>query len=93
MGAFVVCEQVFRDYLINTQRSLIFTTALPPVNVAWTRFILNRMPDFYDLRIKLAEIASKLRQVLVEKGFETRGDSHIVPMVCGSNESSVEMSG
>ena len=27
-----------------------------------------------------------------EKGFETRGDSHIVPMVCGSNESSVEMS-
>ncbi len=92
MGAFVVCEQVFRDYLINTQRSLIFTTALPPVNVAWTRFILNRMPDFYDLRIKLAEIASKLRQVLVEKGFETRGDSHIVPMVCGSNESSVEMS-
>ena len=84
--------QVFRDYLINTQRSLIFTTALPPVNVAWTRFILNRMPDFYDLRIKLAEIASKLRQVLVEKGFETRGDSHIVPMVCGSNESSVEMS-
>ena len=45
-GAFVICEQLFRDYLINTQRSLIFTTALPPVNVAWTRFVLNRLPDF-----------------------------------------------
>lgn len=91
MGAFVVCEEVFRNYLINTQRSLIFTTALPPVNVAWTRFILNRMPAFYDLRIKLAEVSKRLREVLVSKGFETRGDSHIVPMLCGSNENSIEM--
>lgn len=92
MGAFVVCEELFRDFLINTQRSLIFTTALPPVNVAWTRFVLNHMPDFYDLRIKLAEMSGKLRTVLRERGFETRGDSHIVPMICGSNEDSVEMS-
>lgn len=91
VGAFVVCEELFRDYLVNMQRSLIFTTALPPVNVAWTRFILNRMPDFYDLRIKLAEVSDRLRQVLNRKGFETRGNSHIVPMVCGSNEASVEM--
>lgn len=91
VGAFVVCEELFRDYLINTQRSLIFTTALPPVNVAWTRFILNRMPDFYDLRLKLTAVSGKLREVLEKKGFETRGDSHIVPVVCGSNENSVEM--
>ena len=91
MGAFVVCEQMFREYLINTQRSLIFTTALPPVNVAWTRFILNRMPDFYELRLKLAKVSERLKSVLNEKGFETRGNSHIVPMVCGSNENSIEM--
>lgn len=91
MGAFVVCEGVFRDYLVNIQRSLIFTTALPPVNVAWTRFVLNRMPEFYDLRVKLSGIASRLREVLADKGFETRGSSHIVPMICGSNENSVEM--
>lgn len=91
VGAFVVCEEVFREYLVNTQRSLIFTTALPPVNVAWTRFVLNKMPEFYDLRLKLAEVSARLRKVLAEKGFETRGSSHIVPMVCGSNENSVEM--
>lgn len=91
LGAFVVCDEMFRNYLINTQRSLIFTTALPPVNVAWTRFILNRMPDFYDLRVKLAEVSERLRKVLVQKGFETKGASHIVPMVCGANEDSVEM--
>ena len=91
VGAFVVCEDMFREYLINTQRSLIFTTALPPVNVAWTRFILNRMPDFYDLRLKLADVSARLRKTLQQKGFETRGQSHIVPMICGSNENSVEM--
>ncbi|MDE6452405.1 MAG: 8-amino-7-oxononanoate synthase [Odoribacter sp.] len=93
MGAFVVCEELFREYLVNTQRSLIFTTALPPINVAWTRFILNRMPDFYDLRMKLSDVSERLRKILDQKGFETRGSSHIVPMICGSNENSMEMAG
>ena len=91
IGAFVVCEQLFREYLLNTQRSLIFTTALPPINIAWTRFILNRMPEFYDLRIKLATVSQQLRETLKKKRFETRGDSHIVPMICESNASCLEM--
>ena len=91
-GAFVVCDELFKDYLVNTQRSLIFTTALPPVVVAWTRFVLNRMPDFFPYRLKLTEIAEQLRTTLSERGFETRGDSHIVPFLCGSNENSVYMS-
>lgn len=91
MGAFVVCTDLFREFLINTQRSLIFTTALPPVNVAWTRFVLNHMSDFYELRLKLGRTAQRLREVLQQKGFETRGDSHIVPFLCGSNENSIEI--
>lgn len=91
-GAFVVCGELFREYLINTQRGLIYTTALPPINVAWTRFILNRMPDFYPSRLKLMEIAERLRTVLTERGFKTRGNSHIVPFLCGSNENSVYLS-
>ena len=91
-GAFVVCDEMFRDFLVNTQRSLIFTTALPPVNVAWTRFILNRMPGFCSYRMKLSGIAEQLRTTLANRGFETRGDSHIVPFLCGSNENSVYMS-
>lgn len=92
IGAFVVCSGLFKDFLVNTQRTLIFTTALPPVNVAWTRFVLNRMPDFYNYRLKLAEKAEQLRGVLEAAGFETRGNSHIVPFLCGSNENSVYMS-
>lgn len=91
IGAFVVCDELFRDYLVNTQRSLIFTTALPPVNVAWSRFILNRMPDFFPERLKLASQAARLREVLTSRGLEIRGESHIVPFLCGSNENSLYM--
>jgi 8-amino-7-oxononanoate synthase len=91
IGAFVVCDKLFREYLINTQRSLIYTTALPAPNVAWTRFLLNHMADFYPLRLKLLSISQRLREILLDKGFETRGDSHIVPLICGTNENSMEM--
>lgn len=92
VGAFIACDELFKDFLVNMQRSLIFTTGLPPVNVAWTRFVLNRMPEFYNLRMKLTDISNHLRETLRNGGFETRGDSHIIPMICGSNENSMEMS-
>lgn len=91
VGAFLVCNKLFHDYLVNTQRTLIYPTALPPINVAWTRYVLNRLPEFYDMRIRLMDLAAELREVLHEKGFQTLGDSHIIPMVCGDNEAAVEM--
>ena len=42
MGAYVVCDQILKECLINQMRPLIFfSTALPPFNVAWTHFFLN----------------------------------------------------
>ena len=36
VGAYVVCRKVIRDYLVNRMRTLIFNTALPPINVGYT---------------------------------------------------------
>ncbi|MDR0544960.1 MAG: 8-amino-7-oxononanoate synthase [Odoribacteraceae bacterium] len=91
-GAFVACDGLFKEFLVNTQRSLIFSTALPPLNVAWTRFVLRRLPDLYADRLRLADVAGRLRETLVKRGFETRGASHIVPCLCGSNENSAYLS-
>ncbi|MDR2414307.1 MAG: 8-amino-7-oxononanoate synthase [Odoribacteraceae bacterium] len=87
-GAFLVCDALFKEFLVNTQRSLIFSTALPPLNVAWTRFVLRRVPDLFPGRLRLADMAGRLRDALAKKGFETRGASHVVPCLCGSNENS-----
>lgn len=43
VGAYVVCSQTIREYLVNRMRTLIFTTALPPFNTAWTKFVLSRL--------------------------------------------------
>ncbi|MDR1415154.1 MAG: 8-amino-7-oxononanoate synthase [Odoribacteraceae bacterium] len=90
-GAYVACDDLFKEYLVNTQRSLIFTTALPPIIVAWTRFILRGMPARLPERERLAVIADRLRAALTGRGYVT-GGSHIVPCLCGSNEASVTLS-
>lgn len=33
-GAYIVCRRVVREYLVNRMRTFIFTTALPPTNIA-----------------------------------------------------------
>lgn len=50
MGAYVICDRTIREYLVNYMRPLIFSTALPPFQIAWTRFIFERLPDFTSSR-------------------------------------------
>ena len=87
-GAFIVCRShEMYDYLVNTARSLIFSTALPPLNVAWSRFIMERIPAMSERRDRLAMSARALASVL--------GDaepSHIRPLITGSSESALALS-
>lgn len=88
-GAYVVCRDVIRNYLINKMRTFIFTTALPPVNVEWTSFVLQRLPDFRQRRESLRFISRQLKEVLLSKGYACPSVSHIVPMLIGSSEKAV----
>lgn len=47
-GAYVVCKQEIREYLINKMRTFIFTTALPPVNIEWTAWVIRHLPEMQD---------------------------------------------
>lgn len=59
VGAYVVCSRLMHDYLVNRMRTLIFTTALPPLNVAWTKFVFSRLDGWEDRRIRLASIGGE----------------------------------
>lgn len=89
MGAYVVCNRVIRDYLVNTMRPLIFSTALPPIQIAWTKFLFERLPEFTTERERLAAIGRLLRQELAGRGGEV-SDSHIVPYILGANEACIQ---
>ncbi|EJW94266.1 8-amino-7-oxononanoate synthase [gut metagenome] len=90
-GAFIVCKKIVKEYLVNRMRTLIFTTALPPVNIAWTLFILRKLPDLKQEREHLATISKQLRQGLEAKKYVCPSTSHIVPLIIGSNEETIWM--
>lgn len=88
-GAYIVCRQIIREYLINKMRTLIFTTALPPVNIQWTSWVLKHLPDYHDKREHLSNISRKLKDALTAKGYLCPTVSHIVPMIVGASEDTI----
>ncbi len=84
-GAFVVCSRLLRDFLINTARPLIFTTALPPMSVCWLNFLLPKITAMSAERKALAGLAGQLRGRLHQLGLNTGGASQIVPVLIGDS--------
>ncbi|WP_455663793.1 8-amino-7-oxononanoate synthase [Phocaeicola sp.] len=89
VGGYIVCSQVVRDYLVNKMRTFIFTTALPPVNLMWTLFILERLGTFTHERENLKQISLLLKEALRERGYDCPSTSHILPMTIGDSGATV----
>ena len=83
VGAFVACNETAANYLVNKARTLIFTTALPPVCWQWTLFVLRRMADFDERRNRLEELWQRF------KSIDSSVASHIIPVIVGSSEDAV----
>ncbi len=84
-GAFIVCRNQVREWLINKMRTFIFTTALPPVTVEWTSFLLNRLPGMGDRRNQLKCLSDTLRKMLMQQGIDCPSTSHILPLIIGES--------
>jgi 8-amino-7-oxononanoate synthase len=84
VGAFLICSEEIRDYLINHSRSLIFTTALPPVVLSWNLFVMERIPAMAEQRRRLRLLSDRFRGALLERQLPTAGSTNIVPVIIGS---------
>ncbi len=85
VGAFVLCREDIREHLINHSRSLIFTTALPPVVISWNHFVFAHMLKLDRERRHLRHLAEQLRSELCRYGLQTDGSTNIVPVMIGDD--------
>ena len=91
-GAYACCDRATARYLVNTARTLIFSTALPPPAVAAAQAALEIVREQPHRIEKLARNAAVLRGALAGAGLAAPGpsESHIVPIVVGSASDAVE---
>jgi 8-amino-7-oxononanoate synthase len=89
-GAYVLCDQTMAEYLINTARTLIFSTALPPPAVAAALAALGLLREQPRRVEKLQRNARALRDALAESGLPVEdGDTPIVPLIVGDSDTAV----
>lgn len=82
MGAFATGKKELIEYLTNKARSFIFSTSLPPINIAFSKWIIeNKLPYTYEKRIAMLKL-----------GQQMGSQSHIIPHIVGENDKTVELS-
>ncbi|WKT72607.1 8-amino-7-oxononanoate synthase [Acinetobacter variabilis] len=83
VGGYLVCHPLIREYLINSMRPLIFSTAQPPICMAWTHFIFQKMQEMQEERQQLGSLARCCHQSIQALGYACPSSSQIVPVIIG----------
>lgn len=89
IGGYLICDPIIRDYLINRMRPLIFSTAQPPICMAWTQFMLNQIVHMQAQRQHLAALSQYMQHEIRAKGFVCPSTSQIVPVIIGDSSATV----
>ena len=84
-GAYVAASGEIVDYLINTCRSFIYSTGLPPAVTASNLAALELVRREPHRRERLLGLAQYLRSALESMGLKVRGSSQIIPVITGEN--------
>lgn len=91
-GGFVAASKKIIEFLINTSRSFIYSTALPPSVIAANLAALELLEAEPFRRQVLLENAAYFRSELAARGLEIRSCSQIVPLIVNETERCVAVS-
>lgn len=86
-GAYAIMSREMREYMVNRARSLIFSTALPPICAAWSEFIIRRSLGMDSERERLIRLSRQFADML-----GTPEASHIRPLTVGDPRLAIELS-
>lgn len=93
-GAFVAGSRPLVDYLVNTARTFIYTTALPPPVIAAADAALTIVEGEPQRREALQRNATRLLAGLLGCGLDVpAASSHILPVMIGDADETMRASG
>lgn len=91
-GAYACASAEIVRFLINTSRSLIFSTAPPPPAVAGALAALELLRERPHRVARLRSNARALRRALAAEGFPvTESEMHIVPLIVGDERQAMRL--
>ena len=91
-GAYACCDAALARYLLNTARTVIFSTALPPPAVAGALAALRILVEQPRRVARLHANAHALGDQLEAEGFDVgHSSTHIVPLVVGDAGDAMRM--
>ena len=91
-GAYVACNHVLRDYLVQRCGGLIYSTGLPPAILGSIEAALEIIPSLGAERLHLQQQASHLRQQLTWQGWNCgSGTTQIIPVIMGDEQAAIRL--
>jgi glycine C-acetyltransferase/8-amino-7-oxononanoate synthase len=91
-GAYVCADEATIRYMLNTARSLIFSTAPSPPAAAGALAALELLEERPHRVDRLASNARALRRSLANEGFAVaEDDMHIVPLIVGGQRETMRL--
>lgn len=93
IGGFIAASREIIDWLINTARPFIYTTAIPPAACLAACAALDLIDREPDRRLKLLRMAGQLKGELTTRGWNTGQSScQIIPIIVGPVDQTIRLS-
>lgn len=91
-GAYLLCSQKVRDYLINFCPGFIYTTALPPAAIGTIEASLELIPELDEARKSLQKNIQNMKKGIHQTGFSTGdSESQIIPIMVGGEQDTLDL--
>lgn len=92
VGAFAITNSLLKDFLINTARSFIFSTMLPPINCEWSLITIKKILSMNAERRHLISMSDIINSFIRSKGYDTDSHSQIIPIIIGDSRKTIASS-